>query len=133
MESYSHGYNFCEEYISTNKKKNHLVVVIKMDLHLFYRNSFLLVQKCSLEEYKTGLCKFQFLYCVGVLAYKSMVKSLQALRIKPRLDRLGSNMCSAHEARLPQEVLVLPKEEHQQAHSVAKLPFQPSGTQCYPC
>lgn len=24
MESYSHGYNFCEEYISTNKKKESL-------------------------------------------------------------------------------------------------------------
>lgn len=62
MESYSHGYIWTLSQTSVKntsllKKKNHLVV-IKMDLNLFYRNSFLLVQKCSLEEYKTGLCKF---------------------------------------------------------------------------
>lgn len=64
MESYSHGYIWTLSQTSVKnisllkKKKNHLVVVIKMNLHLFYRNSFLLVQKCSLEEYKTGLCTF---------------------------------------------------------------------------
>lgn len=64
MESYSHGYIWTLSQTSVKKisllkkKKNHLVVVIKMDLHLFYRNSFLLVQKCSLEEYKIGLCTF---------------------------------------------------------------------------